>query len=228
MNSLENFESNEDKEFRHNLIQNEFRGIMVSDNYEMPENTAGVVILSAQEYVGITGEPIDYTIGFNLENKLRIESGIDIIKKSISKKLNKNIENVNKNDIILHSPELILDGTTEQLPFMKQTIIDLGFPLEKVKEIDCGKKGIGNTKTQFEAVNSYYSGKNPGHVTFISTGYHIPRVSRTGNTNFSKNIPFDVVSIPNEKYPLSVFRYVRGEVNKIDQYSKKGDISREA
>ena len=218
-------ESQENKKFRHELIQNEFRDALTDKEYEAPVNTGGVVVLSAKEYTAIYGEPIDYTLDANLENKLRIEMGIEMIRKIGAHKNHKTEDEIQDRDIILDAPALVLSGTTSQLPFMKQTVEDLHFPLEKVEMVDCGDVGVGNTKTQFETIGTFYADKKPEHVIFISTSYHTPRVARTGNNSLN-NLSFDVVPVPYSKYKFNVFKVVRGEVGRIEKYSEKGDISR--
>lgn len=223
---MENFEKIDTKEFRRQLIQEEFRDALTLIEYEIPTETEGVVALSAKEFIK-EGEQIDYSHPENAENKARIEIGTEVIKQIVANKTNKNIDEIRNEDILQHAPPLILSGTTEQLPVMKQIVLELGFPIEKVELVDCGASGVGNTKTQFETINKHFVGEKPEHITFITSGYHLPRVTRTGYKNLDPDINFDVIPVPYEKYPYNVFEVVRGEVKRIISYADKGDITRD-
>ena len=110
---MENFEKNDAKKFRHQLIQKEFRNALTTSiEYEIPTETEGVIILSAKEFIK-EGERIDYSHSENAENKARIEMGIEIIKQVVAKKANKSIDEIENEDILQHAPTLILSGTTE-------------------------------------------------------------------------------------------------------------------
>ena len=224
---MKNFEKIDAKEFRHQLIQKEFRDALTSIGYEVPIKTEGVVVLSAKEFIK-EGEQIDYSHPENAENKARIETGIEAIKQIVANKINKNIDEIENEDILQHSPPLILSGTTEQLPIMKQIVEELGFPMEKVELVDCGASGMGNTKTQFETINNYFAGKKMEHLTLITSDYHVPRTGRTGQRNLSPGTNFDIISVPHGEIPYDVFKVVRGEAKRIIAYSNKGDISKDA
>src|SRR3989338_10579156 len=148
---MENFEKIDAKEFRHQLIQKEFRDALTSIEYEIPTETDGVIILSAKEFIK-EGERIDYSHPENAENKARVEMGIEIIKQVVAKKANKSIDEIENEDILQHAPTLILSGTTEQLPIMKQIVVELNFPLQKLELVNCEASGLYNTKTQFETI----------------------------------------------------------------------------
>ena len=109
---MENFEKNDAKKFRHQLIQKEFRDALTSIEYEIPTETEGVIILSVKEFIK-DGERIDYSHPENAENKARVEMGIEIIKQVVAKKANKSIDEIENEDILQHAPTLILSGTTE-------------------------------------------------------------------------------------------------------------------
>ena len=224
---MENFEKIDAKEFRHQLIQKEFRDALTSIEYEIPTKTEGVVILSAKEFIK-EGERIDYSHPENLENKARIEMGIEIIKQVVAKKANKSVDEIENEDILQHAPTLILSGTTEQLPIMKQIVKESGFSMEKLELVDCGASGVGNTKTQFETIDKHFAGRKPKHLTFITSDYHVPRVARTGDKSLNLDANFDVIPVPHEKTPYNVFKVVRGEVKRIISYADKGDISKVA
>jgi uncharacterized SAM-binding protein YcdF (DUF218 family) len=140
----------------------------------------------------------------------------------------KSIEDITTEDIITHGPPLILNGETEQLPMMREVALSLDFPQEKIEELDCGKRGVGNTKTQFTALDTDPRFTENKHWTFVSTGYHVPRVARTAISNIDEHREFDVIGVPLEQHSYDVYRKVRGEVKRIILYAKKGDIAHHA
>ena len=99
-------------------------------------------------------------------------------------------------------------------------------PEGNIIDLDCGKRGEANTKTQFEVINTDPRFRNFDHLTFVSSDYHIPRVSRTAAAQLTPRIYFDVIPVPHEKFhDYSVLKTVRGEVKRIERYSANGDIS---
>ncbi len=179
----ENHKSKDDH-FKHELIQKEFRSLLENSGYELPENTEAIMVLSAppnEMGVNFTDEKEK-----SPENIMRIDLAIEVCKKITAKKINKNIEQLTsddfKNEIV---PLLVLNGETEQLPMMRRIAVDdYHFPLEKIREINCGDRGIANTKTQFEATkNDPLLGKVK-HITLVTTAYHIPRLAVLLHCNF--------------------------------------------
>lgn len=222
---MEKFQRSEAGEFRHRLIQEEFRDALFASDYVIPEKTDGVVILSAREFVTKGGMIQNYSLPENAENKARIEMGIEVVKQIVAKKMHKKIETVTNKEVLRHAPPLILNGTPKQLPLMHQIALANGFPPEKIELVDCGAVGVANTKTQFEVMNTFFKEKRPSHLTFISSSYHSPRVARTGDKNLDPAIKFDVLAVPFQKFPFQIYQVVRGEVKRIVAYSAKGDIS---
>ncbi len=204
---MENLEKNKQDQFLHNLIQKEFREILSSEEYKLPSETQSVIVLSAADFE---------------ENKIRVGTGVEIIKEIIAKKLGKHEKDISADDILKNAPQLVLNGTPEQLSMMKRAAEEMRYPLEKIDYVDCGENG--NTKTQFEEMNKFYSEKNPNHVIFVTSDYHAPRVARTGYKNFNPNINFDIVPTLHSKHDYNVFRIIRAEAKKILKYSAKGDI----
>lgn len=213
---------------------NEFNGVYQTDRIYVKKETEAVVFLSAQEFVGDDPSNLDYGIYFNYENKCRLVTAIQGVRMVTELKSGINIAQITSKDIITHGTKLILSGTTEQLPFMMQMAKDLDFPVEAMIPIDCGKKGVGNTKTQFVTVQQYYTSKMdklPKHLTFVSTAYHVPRVARTGNANLMTSISFDVIPVPcsmlSGDYPFNIANQFISEAGKIIEYSNRGDITRD-
>lgn len=168
----------EKKQFRHRLIQEEFRSILGSPEYRIPIETQGVVALSAPPVKDESGTVTDEA---SPENRERIGFSVEVIRQIVAQKLGKNTAEITDNDIRNNAPPLILNGETEQLLAMAEITQKLDFPREKIELVDCGRRGIGNTKTQFEAINNDPRFENFTNLTFVSSDYHVPRVIRTGD-----------------------------------------------
>lgn len=212
-----------EKEFRHSLIQKEFREILTSPEKIVSPETQGVVVLSGAYLIKENGE-LEVAIP---ENILRIEFGIEIVKQIVAQKSGKGVSQITREDILQYAPPLILNWETELLPKAKELVVRMGFPEERIEFLDCGKMGEANTKTQFQAINSDHRYQTAKHLTFITSDYHVPRTVRTAVANLASKIDFEVLPTPHlKRASYNVFRKVRGEVRRIQTYSKKGDISR--
>ncbi|HLC99825.1 MAG TPA: hypothetical protein VJC11_02585 [Patescibacteria group bacterium] len=210
----------EERKDIHRLIQ-EFRDHLAAKKYEAPTETGGVVVLSAPQELR-DNEVVEKTD----ENVARIEYSIDLVKQITAKKAGKPLEEVTSQDIIAFGPPLILNGETEQLPMMQEVARESGFPEEKVQLLNSGDRGKSNTKTQFERINDDPRYQNTKHFIFVSTSYHIPRVTRTADKNLDQNVNFEVIGVPLDTFDYNVYRKVRGEVKRILSYSERGDVSR--
>src|SRR3989344_4630269 len=212
--------------FKHELIQKEFRNIFESSEYTLPENTKAIMILSAPP--NEKGENFSDEKEGSPENVARIKLAIEVYKRIAAKKLGKDIKQLTDEDLrseIL--PFIILNGETEQLPMMRKVAVDeFHFPLEKLQEMDCGRRGVANTKTQFEKFElDPHLSKLP-HIALITNAYYAPRVVRTASANLSADTDFDVIGVPLKDLKFNVFRKTRGEVKKIIRYAEKGDMSK--
>lgn len=214
------YQRSERQEYIHTLI-GEFREQLTKGGYEIPKETDGVVALSAPP------EKLeDRFLEKTDENVARIDFAIQAITEVTAERTGKPLEDITAEDIITHGPPLVLNGETEQLPMMREVALSLDFPQAKIEELDCGKRGIGNTKTQFTTLDTDPRFADNKHWTFVSTGYHVPRVARTAMTNISTERDFDVIGVPLEQHSYDVYRKVRGEVKRIVAYSAKGDIAK--
>jgi uncharacterized SAM-binding protein YcdF (DUF218 family) len=237
----------EERRFRHRLIQDELRKSF-SGEIEIPNDTDGVVVLSAPEFVLKHDGTVDPEHPHNVENEDRIRLAIEIAKTVEGKRDGWNLaaalrRRLRKRRGAFKDGEdvaLILNGTPAQLPHMRAIAVELGWPANRLEFIDCGPTGVANTKTQFEAMEKYYQERHPKHLTFVTTDYHGPRVERTGNANLEEGRNFSVVVAPfskgyrdsrpqegNSDDRSSVFRKGLGEARRIVKYSENGDISRE-
>lgn len=208
-------------EFRHNLIQQEFRSVISAEEYKLPIESDAIVVLSAAPDKMLDGTLVEGSI----ENKARIELGIDLLKQIAAEKAGKKLEDLTDEDISNFAPPLVLNGETEQLPAMEILAKEQGLNPDKIELVDCGKRGVGNTRTQFQVMNEDERFKNAKHLSIISTWYHVPRVTRTAISNLEPKFDFDVFGVSASEYPISIYR-IRGEVRRIETYSARGDIAR--
>ena len=204
------------------MIINEFRDKLNEENYSPPEHTEGVVALSAPHEVKENGEVIEKTP----ENIARVKHAIDIVKQIASNKLGTTIEKLTPSDIINNGPPLILNGETEQLSSMKQVAVEENFPMEHIQLMNCGDRGIANTKTQFEIMDSDNRFSNTKHLTLVTSSYHVPRVARTADKNLDTEKEFEVIGTPFEDFEYNIFRKTKGEIKRILTYSEKKDITK--
>lgn len=209
--------------FRHKLIE-EFRKDIVG-RYEVPGNADGVVVLSA---------PPELEYNDNVErrektpeNISRIDFAFDIWKQLATKKLGKDLRELADKDLQDPSlPLFVLNGETEQLKPLKEIAIALGVPREKVHLVDCGRRGIGNTRTQFTEISRDQRLSGANNLIFVTSSYHVPRVVRTGDVNLPKEMDFDVVGVPFDRFSYDIRSKIRGEIKRIVAYSKNGDIAK--
>lgn len=219
-------EWSERRRFVNDLIQ-EFRRSLREQRYGMPLQTNGVMVLSAPpslEFKGDTKEMIAKREK-NPENMARIKFGIEIIKQIVSQKLLKPISELTPNEI-RSGPPLILNGEKEQIEPMKEVALAEGFPEDRIILINCGDRGIGNTKMQFlETAKDPILGKSK-HLMLITSSYHTPRLARTAAANLPENMNLEIAGVPFKEFSYDIYRKVRGEVKRIVAYSAKGDITK--
>ncbi len=189
----------------------EFRTLLEKPGYDVPANTQGVVILSGP-YEKLPDGQIKED---SQENRARITFGIEVLKKVTAAR---GEEDVRK------GPPLILNGETEQLDAMEKIAHSLGYPAEMIELVDCGKRGVGNTKTQFTVMENDARFKGLRHLTFISSAYHVPRVTRTAEKNIGMTTEYEVLPVPLGQFSFNIFM-IRGEIRRILAYTAKGDIA---
>lgn len=212
----ESWESNS----RHNLIQDEFRQILENEQL-VPKETDGVMVLSAPpskvEMEVVAREQ-------NPENRARITFGINVIKQIVSEKTGKSIQDLTIEDL-QSGPLLLLNGDSEQIDPMKELALERDFPADRIVLLNAGSRLTANTKTQFEAVNTEKKLAGAKHITIITTRYHVPRVVRTADKNVRPDLDLTVLGVPFNTYGFNVASKAKGEIKKIIDYAKKGDVS---
>src|SRR5215469_13691134 len=155
---------------RHTLAQ-EYRRVLSSRDYHLPLDTQAVVVLSGPPEKDSNGNIIRE---YSLETITRIAFGIDLVRRITAVRSGSPLEETS----LKQSPLLVLNGLTDQLPAMEQIALELDFPRERIELVDCGERSLGNTKAQCEVMRTDPRFKHFKHITFVTTGYHIPRVER--------------------------------------------------
>jgi uncharacterized SAM-binding protein YcdF (DUF218 family) len=210
-------------------LRSEFAALYQSPEREVVPETDAVVVMSAYEFNGKPSE-FDPEDPINAENIARISTAVHITRAVVSARLHKPVEKLTI-DELEDMPSLVLNGTTTQLPFMETVAANLGVPADKLISLDCGPKGVANTKTQFQGVSHYANQlkieglADPRHITFVTSTYHVPRTRRTGNVHLNPDIDFIVTHTPPQAVETGK---IAGEIARIGKYAVKGDITLEA
>ena len=216
----------ETREFVRGLVQGEFRAALTATEHEVPICTDAVVVLSGPPVRDDTGEIISEK---SPENFARISFGIQIAKEIASARSDIPFDLITPDHVLEYAPMMVLNGETEQIPAMVELAVENGFPLDHMLNVDCGVRGVGNTKTQFEAMNEEPYISNLREITIVTSAYHAPRTARTAEANLKNGINFKVIPVPydcQEEVSFNLVLTVLGEVKRIIKYSNKGDISR--
>ena len=212
------------KSFLHGLIQEEFRNMLENARYVIPANTEALVILSLSPRGWHTEANKDEDFS---EDVGCIKFGVEVYKKFVARKFNKLVSELTELDLKDDSlPFFILNGATEQLAMMERIAVSFGLPKERIILLNCGDHVVANTKTQFTKLAEHPVAGRFTNIAVVSANYHIPRVARTASTNLPQDVNFDVLGVPFKDMPFNVYRKVRGEVKKIFEYYKKGDIAK--
>ncbi len=198
----------------------EFRKVL-TENYEpvSKETDAVVMHYSSPDYL-LTEEKK------TLENEARIDLSIHVVKQVTAERMEKKIDDIFPEDIIERGPFLVINSESEQFPFLQKIVEDRKFPKEKFFLQDCGKIGVGNTKTQSEAINDDSRCKDFKHLVLVTSAYHVPRVGKTAQKNLDdKRFTFEVRGVSLSLFPIDVFKKTREEIKRILKYQEKGDIA---
>lgn len=211
----------EEGDYRHKLIQEEFREVLTNSEINLPDKVDAVVVLSAPPSKGAGGELIEESP----ENVARIKYGILIIRQIMARDRGIKPEEVTS-EMLKGAPQLILNGFSNQIKMMQAVSQRFGYPEDGLLLADAGSKAVANTRTQFEVMrnNPRLSGKT--HLVLITTSYHVLRASKTASKNLGEGYEVTTLGVPLSDFPVNVFTMVRGEVGRIERYSLKGDITR--
>jgi translation elongation factor P/translation initiation factor 5A len=99
-----------------------------------------------------------------------------------------------------------------------------GIPSARAFLQDNGSDERANTKTQCETIASDERTKDLRSIVLVTSSYHIPRVQRTAGKVLSKATKFVVIADMQDYTTFNVYLKVLGEINRILEYSEKGDI----
>ena len=214
-------------------VLSEFRSIYkIEKEKKQPKinaKTNAVVVFSGHGIYDEKGKTITW---ISPENIVRIGYGIEVAKKVLSIRLNK--ETITSRDIINSGLKLFLSGESNkqedinrnQLDDMKRIAQDYNFPAENIHLQDCLINGQGNTKTQIETINKDPRMKNYTHITIVTSDYHVPRTERTALKNIRPKLKFHVLAAPQQEHEhYNVYPKVMGEIRRIAKYAKQGDLS---
>lgn len=157
---------------RHVLIE-EFRRILKQPDYEPDPAAQAVVVLSGRYDRDESGRVIREDTE---ENIARIAFGVESVRKIAAMRSGTLPESS-----FTDGPPLVLNGETEQLNMMERVALGCGIPAEMIELVDCGRRGVGNTRTQFEVMQTDPRFAGLRNLLFITSGYHVPgKRSRRG------------------------------------------------
>ena len=122
-------------------------------------------------------------------------------------------------------PFFFLNGLSAALPYLKQMALKEGIPPDKIRLLDNGAIGIGNSLTQFDLVANDLFLPDESIFTFVSTSYHIPRLERIAAMRLPHRFKYGITGVPfsDFSYDMAV---ILGEIKRIFDYSEKGDIAK--
>lgn len=121
-------------------------------------------------------------------------------------------------------PLIVLSGTEEQLPYMKQYISDRHWPPEATFSIACGRIGNSNTKVQFQSLR-HPRILQAHRVLFVTSWYHVSRVKRTANKILPRQLHRSFWGTSSQPRGSTPSELIKKETDKIIAYIVKGDIA---
>ena len=172
-----------------NELLEEFADLYKNPSKDILENADAIIILTGNR------PPIQW------ENISRIKYA-----KTLLKKFRKNMR-------------VIFSGVTEEKEDVINLMIKNGIPKETCYFQDCGKRGVANTKTQFETLIIDPLTKNLRNLVFVTSYYHIPRVRRVAEKFLHPKTKFAVVGDIDDWKMYNSFLFVIDEIKKIIEYS---------
>jgi uncharacterized SAM-binding protein YcdF (DUF218 family) len=203
---------------KHLLFQG-FRQILSQP--ELPGTAQAVVVLSGSPIRDSNG---NVTSEYSPENITRIAFGVQTVQLIAAKKGGKSLKEVSFGD----GPFLVLNGDEMQLDAMEEIAKGFGFPADRTLGINCGKREVSNTKTQFEVMKSDAICNNFRDVIYITHDYHTLRVALTAKKYLPADCHYVVLPVLNgyRDFSYNKFKMFRKEIGKIQQYADRGDIAR--
>lgn len=186
------------------------------------------------------------------EDKQRVQKGVELVRQVTAKRLGKNFSEVTAEDIKTTGPlffyngvfkqnEVLRNASEEELPLPKIKVL-----IEEITDIQDPTPKQANTKTQFESFPSELLkklAKSGKKMAIVTHRYHMPRVRRQveAPTIVATNPLWKIVKVdffvadglrPNgqaniHKNASRIIKNIKSETAKIDEYTKKGDLTPE-
>ena len=128
-------------------------------------------------------------------------------------------------------PMLYLNGESEQLgPLLAYTM--KYYPASRIRTINCGDRGVGNTLTQFTVIARTHgladAFRQHSVVTIITSAYHVPRVTYTAERWLDGICSWVVAAVPLQgdiHFPITL-EHIKAELDRVAKYIPKGDLAR--
>lgn len=125
-------------------------------------------------------------------------------------------------------PLFVVDGETEQLPAMLHMAMELKLDQDQIWQVDCGARGVANTKTQFIVLENHpFLSTCCSHLTIITSAYHMPRVMRTASKQLPSFTQFQVIGVPMSRLGWDKQvegAKVTGEIERILRYIEQDGL----
>lgn len=177
----------------------EFRHLYGQNNQGLPTNPNAVIVLSVHDS--------------EKENRARITHA-SLIWHEIVKKIGWGCS----------LPEFIINAEKEQLSLMCRSAKSLGIPVQMIYQQNAGRRGVANTKTQFEVLSKDCVRMKWRSLILVTSTYHVPRVRRTASKLLPPEVEYHTLGIPNDNDFVNTFQKVIGEIDRIVAYYDRGDI----
>ena len=167
------------------------------------------------------------------QTKSRFETGLKIAREVTALRLNKQSENVTKEDIANNGPSIYFNSGPASNNFIREIArpnnlleTEYNFPGQKV--IITNNENIKHTGDQFQDFPAEIVEPNT-KVVIVSALQHYPRIRRYAQKYPDKLPPEQVIlyPVPIEKNIMPVSEYL-GEIKRIYPYQKKGFLPPEA
>jgi uncharacterized SAM-binding protein YcdF (DUF218 family) len=122
---------------------------------------------------------------------------------------------------------MFFNGVTEEGVYCIELMRKLGVPPEVALFQDCGRRGIANTKSQFEAIREDPRTCDLTSIVLVTSSYHVLRVARSASKLLPESMRFVVLANMDDFLwvPFNPLLKVAGEIERMLKYVEKGDIS---
>jgi hypothetical protein len=234
-------------------ILDQLAKLSTTENPHLDSKTDYIFVLSARRTVLKTR--IDAVESLDEEDDYdRVRLAIDSARKICALRLNKTIESLSEEDMILAGPTIIYNGVKRHNQDLVRTFIyngdicpnvelrqafiqvkplfdKMAYPLKKFEILDLDPSML-NTKGQFICVKNKLKINNTT-VAVVTHAYHYPRVSRMLGTKaplypFAENVKCYALLVDRALQSPGIEDNLLGEIERIPVYIAKGDLSDQA